>query len=159
MFSMSVEEGLKSTNVAVIKEARGVAKGKVTKTINSLKSALPSDNGKFLFELIDEKIVKEIYEKLDSCHDTFTELHERYCYNRVAEKDLAEELKTEEREAQYSEKVATDVSSICREYVKYRKALEAEIENKKSVAENKIKAEEKLAEDSAKDLEKSSLVG
>ena len=37
---MSVEKGLNSTEVEVIKDARATAKGKVTKNIKSLKKAL-----------------------------------------------------------------------------------------------------------------------
>ena len=108
---MSVEEGLKSTEVEVIKEARGVAKGKVTKNIKSLKNSLVSDiNGKFLFEEINEKIVKDIYENLDTCHDIFTVLHEKFCFHRVADKDPSEEGKSKEKEDLYSDTVSKEVS-------------------------------------------------
>ena len=51
---MSVEEGLKSTDVEVVKQARGVAKSKVTKSIKTLKLLLVCDpSGTFPIDEID----------------------------------------------------------------------------------------------------------
>ena len=55
VISMAMEEGLVSTDVAVIKQARQVAKGKVTRNINSLDFALVQDEeGKFIFNKIND---------------------------------------------------------------------------------------------------------
>ena len=75
---MSVQEGLSSTDAAVIKLARSVARGKVTKSIKALKNALVCENGSFVHDEIDADRVKEHYEKLNSNHEEFQELHERY---------------------------------------------------------------------------------
>ena len=106
---MSVERGLNSTDVEVIKGARATAKGKVTTNIKFLKNALA--NGKFLLEEI-EHFVQRANEKLAACHDTFQELHERYCYFRAKEKDPAAEAEAEEREDSYSHQVKTDISVL-----------------------------------------------
>ena len=101
---MSVEEGLESADAGVIKEARGVAKGKVTKNIKSLKIALISDkDGKFLLDQMDMSIVQGVYDKLDSCHDTFQDLHERYCIYRAEETETEEERRATVAEETYSQ--------------------------------------------------------
>ena len=59
---MSVEEGLKSTNVEVVKQARGVGKSKVTKSIKTLKLLLICDPfGRFLIDEINAEKVEENY--------------------------------------------------------------------------------------------------
>ena len=121
---MSVEEGFKSIDVEVIKEARGVAKGKVSKNIKSLKSALISETNKFLFDEIDEGMVQAIYEKLDTCHDTFQDLHERFCFFRTEKDDTVQENAAKEKEDSYSNQVSTEFCSIRREFVRYKKAAE-----------------------------------
>ena len=51
IFSMLVEEELKSTDVGAIIEARAMAKGRVNRHIKSLRNFLKSDTiGKFLFD-------------------------------------------------------------------------------------------------------------
>ena len=76
---MSIEEGLVSTDVAVIKQARQVAKGKVTRNINSLDFALVQDTEEnFIFNEINEKRVEDIYATLLSSYETFQELHDRH---------------------------------------------------------------------------------
>ena len=70
---------------------------------------------KYRFD-INEKIVKDIYENLDTCHDIFTVLHEKFCFHRVADKDPSEEGKSKEKEDLYSDAVSKEVSSIRREY-------------------------------------------
>ena len=50
---MSVEEGLKSTDVEIIKSARGSAKGKVSKNVKALGNVLIRDGGTFLLDEID----------------------------------------------------------------------------------------------------------
>ena len=68
-----------STDVAVIKQARQVAKGKVTRNINSLDFALVQDGeGKFVYNEINEKRLEEIYATLLSSYEAFQELHDRH---------------------------------------------------------------------------------
>ena len=53
---MSIEEALQSTDVSVIKQGRKVAKGKVTRNVNSLDLALVvGADGHFLFNEINDK--------------------------------------------------------------------------------------------------------
>ena len=67
---MSVEEGLVSTDISVIKQARGVAKGMVTKCINSLDIALVQDaDGGFIFDEIDQTNLGEIHMNLLSNYE------------------------------------------------------------------------------------------
>ena len=139
---MSVEEGFKSIDVEVIKEARGGAKGKVSKNIKSLKSALISETNKFLFDEIDEGMVQAIYEKLDTCHNTFQDLHERFCFFRTEKDDTVQENAAKEKEDSYSNQVSTEFCSIRREFVRYKKAVEICTQSK-----------EKTAEDSARSLQ------
>ena len=73
-----MEEGLSSTDVDVIKAARGTAKGKVTRNANTLESILTRDGDQFLLEDIDEERAEKVYENLNASHEEFQELHERY---------------------------------------------------------------------------------
>ena len=67
---MSIEEGLASTDVAKVRAARGAAKGQVTKNIRNLRDELVVEDSKFLFDEIDEKMVQEVYKKLDTAYNT-----------------------------------------------------------------------------------------
>ena len=124
---MSVEEGLKSADAGVIKEARGVAKGKVTKNIKSLKSSLISDkDGKFLFDQMDMSIVQVFYDKLETSQDTFQDLHERFCIYRAEETETEEERRATVAGETYSQQVLAQICEIRKEFVRYKKALEAQ---------------------------------
>ena len=79
---MSIEEGLKSTDVAKIKAARGTAKGQVTTNTTELRNALVVKDGKYLVNEIDENLVQELHQKLDKSHDNFLDLHYRYLFYR-----------------------------------------------------------------------------
>ena len=76
---MSMDEGLQSTDVSVIKNARKVAKGKVTKGVNSLNLSLAQNTDEsFVFNDIDDATVGEAHANLLSNYDLFQELHIRY---------------------------------------------------------------------------------
>ena len=75
---MSIEEGLKSTDVAKIKAARGTAKGQVTTNTTELRNALVVKDGKFLVNEIDENLVQELLQKLNKSYRIFQKLHYRY---------------------------------------------------------------------------------
>ena len=76
---MSVEEGLLSADLSVIKKARTVSKGRFTKNINSLNITLSQDEDeRFVFDNIDHDMVSLANSHLHSSYDTFQELHERY---------------------------------------------------------------------------------
>ena len=75
---MSVEEGLKSTDVEIIKSARGSAKGKVSKNVKALENVLLRDGETFLLEEIDHERAEKVYDSLNTSSEEFQELHERY---------------------------------------------------------------------------------
>ena len=122
---MSIEEGLVSTDVAVIKQARQVAKGKVTRNINSLEFALVQDTEEnFIFNKINEKRVEEIYATLLSSYETFQELHDRHVEYASPGTD-EQMLKFIEDESVYARNVAMSVSTVDRKYAKFLTASEA----------------------------------
>ena len=75
---MSVEEGLLSVDAEVIKNARGAAKGKVTKYARALTDALILEDEKFVFQDIDDERVELAHKGLETSYDQFQDLHERY---------------------------------------------------------------------------------
>ena len=108
---MSMEEGLQSSEVSVIKNARAVAKGKVTKSVNSL---VQNSDESFKFDEIDNEEVGEAYANLLSSYDTFQELHERYLDRASLESDGNEE--------NYAKIVADAFSATKRKYIKFKKS-------------------------------------
>ena len=72
---MSIEEGLASADAAKIRAACRIAKGLVTKNIKDVNIKLVIDDGKYLFDEIDETKVGEAYRKLDIAHNQFQDLH------------------------------------------------------------------------------------
>ena len=106
---MAMEEGLVSTDVAVIKQARQVAKGKVTRNINSLDFALVQDTEeKFIFNEINEKRLEEIYATLLSSYEMFQELHDRHVEYACPDEQM---LKFIEDESVYA--MLQDISTSC----------------------------------------------
>ena len=99
-----------STDVAVIKQARQVAKGKVTRNINSLDFALVQDGeGKFVYNEINEKRLEEIYATPLSSYEVFQELHDRHIEYASPGND-EQMAKFVEEESVYAKKVAVSVS-------------------------------------------------
>ena len=151
VISMAMEEGLVSTDVAVIKQARQVAKGKVTRNINSLDFALVQDEeGKFIFNEINDKRLEEIYTTLLSSYEAFQELHDRHI--EYASPGTDEQMsKFVEEESVYAKNVAMAVSTVDRKYAKFITASEAvKLENKlsslkKEVTRNKTSLEGKAS--------------
>ena len=66
---MSVEEGLKSTDVEIIKAARGAAKGKVSKYVKALDQALFRDEEVFRLDEIVESRVETVYDNLNTSNE------------------------------------------------------------------------------------------
>ena len=114
---MSVQEGLQSTDVSVIKMARSVAKGKVTKNLKELKSALVYEGGTFVHDDIEEADVKKYHNSLRIAHDEFQELHERYI--SFADLDPTIETLVRESEEKYSSDVRLSVTEVNRLHSKY----------------------------------------
>ena len=141
---MSMEDGLQSTEVTVIKNARAVAKGKVTKCVNSLGISLVQNSDEsFKYDEIDNEEVGEAYANLLSSYDSFQELHERYLDHASLESD--------ENEENYAKKVADVFSAMKRKCIKFKKSsdkLKNEIKLstlQKEVSRNRTSLEGKAA--------------
>ena len=118
---MSVEEGLKSADAGVIKSARGVAKGKVTKYITALKNCLVvGADGKYLLDEIDVERVDNVYTCLNNSYDEFQELHERYLQYGACDDSIQYVVDVETK---YADDVGSKVSEICRSYLRFKKAI------------------------------------
>ena len=113
---MSIEEGLKSTDVVKIKEARGRAKGLVTKYLKKLQADLLIEDNEFLLDEIKSDEVQELFQKLDKSQNDFEDLHERYLEHLQDKSGL-------ESEENYAAEVERNYSATKRSYMKYKKAL------------------------------------
>ena len=126
---MSVEEGLKSTDVEIIKAARGAAKGKVSKYVKALDKALFRDGEVFRLDEIDESRVETVYDNLNTSNDEFQELYDRY--HQYASINASTAALIKEFEEKYLSEVDTAVLDVSKLYAKYRKA--------KKLSEGKVK--------------------
>ena len=125
---MSMDEGLQSTEVSVIKNARAVAKGQVTKVVNLLDNLLlQNTDGSFIFDEIDNATVGEAHANLLTSYDKFQDLHERYIYYARLEED--------ENEKRYTKNVAEAFSAANRKYVRYKKSSDKLEADKKAASE------------------------
>ena len=134
---MSIEEGLKSTDVVKIKEARGRAKGLVTKYSKKLQADLLIEDNEFLLDEIKSDEVQELFQKLDKSQNDFEDLHERYL-------EYLQDKSGLESEENYAAEVERNFSATKRSYMKYKKALAVSIEKEKkekniAVLANEIK--------------------
>ena len=118
---MSVEEGLKSVDAEVIKNSRGVAKGKVTKYARALTEALILEGDKFAFQEIDDERVELARAGLETSYDEFQDLHERYKQFKPASVPTTEAL-VSEFEVNYFAEASTKVSTVLRTHSRYKKA-------------------------------------
>ena len=75
---MSLKEGLESEVPDVIKRARGVAKGNVTRNTHKLTLLLKKDSGgEFVYDDIDETEVLEVVNKINESLEDTRNLHSR----------------------------------------------------------------------------------
>ena len=123
---MSLEEGIKSTDVGIIKAARGKAKGLVTRHVKNLRDSLVEEEGKFLFDVIDDNKIQEHYRNLEEALVKFQDLHDRYIFY-YTEKETDPEKKKAFHEEQdvYYDDAMKEFNTISRSYIKYKKSLEA----------------------------------
>ena len=128
---MSIEEGLESTDVVKIKQARQTAKGQVTKNCNKLQAYLLKEENKFLLDEIEYDEVQELYQKLNKSHSDFEDLHARYLDYRKVETDPTADKAALEKEENYAAEVKANYSEVRSSYLKYKKALAASIEEEK----------------------------
>ena len=158
---MSVEEGLKSTDVEIIKSARGSAKGKVSKYVKALDNVLLRDGETFLLEEIDHDRAEKVYESLNTSSEEFQELHDRY--HRYAEETTA--LK-QDVETKYLSELDEAYSGAVKLYAGYRKAqklslrktkiklLESKISSLKECVVTEVSAAKELLESSNENVKK-----
>ena len=129
---MSVEEGLKSTDVEIVKSARGSAKGKVSKYVKALGNVLLRDGKTFLLEEIDQDRAEKVYDSLNTSYEEFQELHDRY--HRYAEESLDEEVETK-----YLSEVDKAYSGAVKLYAGYKKSQKLSLrKTKMKLLESKI---------------------
>ena len=115
---MSMEEGLHLEEAAVIKRAREVAKGRITIGVNSLDNTiLQDDEGRFVFDKINDAMVDEADSYHMSNYNIFQELHRRYLEFAGLEDDKNEKT--------YAKNVADAFTAIKRKYIRYKESSEA----------------------------------
>jgi hypothetical protein len=146
---MSVEEGLRSEDVDVIKKARGVARGTVTNFINRLpKLLIKNSAGNLQCERISNTEVIALSVKLDKSHDTFQELHERFSQFRERGKESTEEEDLQKADDVYGQEVVEKYYSAIADIEKYKKEFivlekeETEVDLKKLLEVDKLVANE-----------------
>ena len=104
-----------------IKEARGRAKGLVTKYLKKLQADLLIEDNEFLLDEIKSDEVQELFQKLDKSQNDFEDLHERYLEHLQDKSGL-------ESEENYAAEVERNFSATKRSYMKYKKTLAVSIE-------------------------------
>ena len=117
---MSVEEGLKSTDVEIIKSARGSAKGKVSKYVKALDNVLLRDGETFLLEEIDHERAEKVYDSLNTSNEEFQELYDKY--HRYAEETTSTGALDQEVETKYLSEVDKAYSGAVKLYAGYKKS-------------------------------------
>ena len=128
---MSIEEGMVSEDIEVIKSARSAAKGRVTRQINILKKILCCDNeGKFVTADISGDVVRGIMTDLKTKHDCFQDLHDRYMAFRVKLGDAVAEAADLSLEAVFENGVSDDFAATITLYSKYTVQVESEVRAK-----------------------------
>ena len=160
---MSVEEGLKSTDVEIIKSARGSAKGKVSKNVKALGNVLIRDGETYLLDDIDHDRAEKIYDSLNTSNEEFQELYDRY--HRYAEKTLTGTL-VQEFETKYLSDVDNAYTGAVKLYAGYKKAqklslrktkmklLESKISSLKECVVTEVSAAKELLESSNENVKK-----
>ena len=146
---MSVEEGLRSEDVDVIKKARGLARGTLTNFINRLpKLLIKNSAGNLQCERISNTEVIALSVKLDKSHDTFQELHERFSQFRERGKESTEEEDLQKADDVYGQEVVEKYYSAIADIEKYKKEFivlekeETEVDLKKLLEVDKLVANE-----------------
>ena len=125
LYKMSIEEGLISTDVEVLKLSRGIAKGKVTKAVKALRLSLASNaEGVFLFDEINAAKVEENFSKLEKSYDDFSEIHERLSACRASGGDDEQDKSTKDEDDAYSNEISKEYSSTVRRYNKFKKIID-----------------------------------
>ena len=146
---MSVEEGLRSEDVELVKKARGVARGTVTNFINRLPRLLIKNTaGNLQCEKIIKTEVFALSGKLDKSHDTFQELHERYSQFRDRGQTSTLEEELQKADDDYGQEVVEKYYSAIADIENYKKEIivlekeETEVDLKNLLDVDKLVASE-----------------
>ena len=161
---MSVEEGLKSTDVEIIKSARGSAKGKVSKNVKALGNVLIRDGETYLLDDIDHDRAEKIYDSLNASNEEFQELYDKYhCF---ADQNTLSSTLVQEFETKYLSDVDDAYTGAVKLYAGYKKAhklsirktkiklLESKISSLKESVNTEVDAAKELLESSDENVKK-----
>lgn len=127
MTSSTYEQALSSNSADFLKQVRSSYKGKVTRTINALKSVLVRVGpDQTLFDLanIDSEEVIELVTELKAAKDAVSELHTRYEAFRVHSEGPVEDALIESDDL-YIEEIENNVRACMRIYHAYKTQLKA----------------------------------
>ena len=138
---MSLKEGLESEDPNVIKRARGVAKGNVTRHTNKLTVLLKKDSeGEFVYDDIDETDVLEVVNKVnDSLEDT-RNLHSRLQQFREDPENAVDNDKQLEEDQTYIDEVYGSSDAALSLYGSYKK----KVKEIKKIKQEKVEEIEKI---------------
>ena len=134
--SDTINEALKSRDENLIKRARTVYKGKLTRAAKVLIEELKRDDSqKFMFDDINENEISSMLATLQSAKDIVEELHVRYTLMR-SHTEGSEESALEEVDEEYGEGLEKTHRSALKVYHAYTAQLEAYKEYCKSQEES-----------------------
>ena len=124
---MSIEEGLKSSDLSTIKSARGTAKGQVTRYINDLKNYLKRDqDGNLVTAKVSKDMVLGFMTKIETNYDSCLNLHQKFRDLRPKKPDEAAEADAKAEDDMYENTVRANFTSITEVYDEYLRKLESD---------------------------------
>lgn len=142
---MSLKEGLESEDPIVIKRARGVAKGNVTRHTKNLTVLLKKDSeGEFVYDDIDEADVLELVNKVNESLEDTRNLHSRLQQFREVLENAVDNDKQLEEDQTYIDEVYGSCSDAALSlYGSYKKKAK-EIEKIKQLNKEEKSAKKNL---------------
>jgi len=124
---MSIEEGLKSSDLSTIKSARGTAKGQVTRYINDLENDLNRDqDGNLVTAKVSKDMVLGFMTKIETNYDSCLNLHQKFRDLRPKKPDEAAEADAKAEDDMYENTVRANFTSITEVYDEYLRKLESD---------------------------------
>ena len=124
---MSIEEGLKSSDLSTIKSARGTAKGQVTRYTNDLKNYLKRDqDGNLVTAKVSKDMVLGFMTKIETNYDSCLILHQKFRDLRPKKPDQTAEADAKAEDDMYENTVRADFTSITELYYEYIRKLESD---------------------------------
>ena len=124
---MSIEEGLKSSDLSTIKSARGTVKGQVTRYTNDLKNYLKRDqDGNLVTAKVSKDMVLGFMTKIETNYDSCLILHQKFRDLRPKKPDQTAEADAKAEDDLYENTVRADFTSITELYNEYLRKLESD---------------------------------